>query len=145
MVSIARETRDWVLNRKRISRAIKLLRKISENSFLSPVLPTLEEVRGKNSKDSGWSKYDLFCRCASGLEVNQRFFITSNDYLGFGASSLSEDDEMWLLVSGKVPFIFRRASKGRYQLVGEAYLHGAMFGELMTDEAICRIGPIHII
>lgn len=31
------------------------------------------------------------------------------------------------------PIVFRPASNGRYQLVGECYVHGMMDGEIMVD------------
>lgn len=40
-------------------------------------------------------------------------------------------DEISILQGGKVPMILRRdASDGLYQFIGEAYVHGAMHGEM---------------
>ena len=43
---------------------------------------------------------------------------------------------MWILSGGRVPFVLRQADvndESRYELVGEAYVHGVMYGEAVKD------------
>ncbi|KAF7854534.1 uncharacterized protein EAF02_011709 [Botrytis sinoallii] len=58
-------------------------------------------------------------------------FRTRKGYLGIGAQSLRPSDEVWVLAGASVPFILRRGEDEFYELVGEAYLHGAMHGEAL--------------
>jgi hypothetical protein len=62
-------------------------------------------------------------------------FCTNNNYIGMGNFRAEVGDEVWLLEGGRTPFILRRLSKeNEFQLIGEAYLHGFMYGEGMTQE-----------
>ncbi len=63
------------------------------------------------------------CSCRS-------IFRTKGCGLGMGHSTIHDGDEIWLLSGSEVPFVLRRLDGGRHLLIGEAYLHGAMFGEL---------------
>lgn len=56
----------------------------------------------------------------------RRVFRTDNDYFGNGPLGIREGDEEWVLAGGRVPFVLRPLSCGRYSLVGDAYVHGAM-------------------
>jgi hypothetical protein len=62
---------------------------------------------------------------------HRRLFITTQKWFGLGPENLQPNDEVWLLKHAKVPFILRPYGD-QYQLVGEAYVHGIMFGELVT-------------
>ncbi|KAF2471045.1 uncharacterized protein BDR25DRAFT_29912 [Lindgomyces ingoldianus] len=61
----------------------------------------------------------------------RRLFRTQHNYLGTGPRSLREGDEVWVLDGASVPFILRRSPTGNYKLIGEAYVHGVMHGELL--------------
>jgi hypothetical protein len=60
-------------------------------------------------------------------------FCTRSGRLGLGPKSVGKEsnckDEVWILQSAKVPLILRREKDGRYRVVGEAYVHGIMYGE----------------
>ncbi|KAK3358843.1 heterokaryon incompatibility protein-domain-containing protein [Lasiosphaeria hispida] len=55
-------------------------------------------------------------------------FATEKGRLGQGPKSLREGDEAWILAGGRTPYILRPRQDGRYDLLGEAYVHGAMHG-----------------
>ncbi|KAK3658343.1 hypothetical protein LTR56_001754 [Elasticomyces elasticus] len=57
------------------------------------------------------------------------FITTERRYLGYGPDSVQIGDQVWILAGGKVPFILRPKVNGRFELVGEAYVHGIMHGE----------------
>ncbi|KAK5744570.1 hypothetical protein LTR17_001965 [Elasticomyces elasticus] len=57
------------------------------------------------------------------------FITTERRYLGYGPDSIRIGDQVWILAGGKVPFILRPKVNGRFELVGEAYVHGIMHGE----------------
>ncbi|KAH8164479.1 hypothetical protein CIB48_g3768 [Xylaria polymorpha] len=62
-------------------------------------------------------------------------FWTKNGYMGLAANGVQVDDEIWLFMGARVPFILRGPTiersrewknQGGYELVAESYLHGAM-------------------
>ena len=61
----------------------------------------------------------------------RRLFRTGKDFLGNGPRSLEVDDQVWVLAGAKVPFVLRPLENGRYQVVGQAYVHGIMHGEAL--------------
>lgn len=72
-------------------------------------------------------------------------FCTRGGRLGLGPKSTGHDpnckDEVWILNGARVPFILRREHDNRYRIVGEAYCHGIMYGEAITErpESICLL------
>jgi hypothetical protein len=63
--------------------------------------------------------------------LDRRLFVTPEKWLGSGPELLEPGDEIWLLKNAAVPFILRPTGDSQYQLVGEAYVHGIMYGELV--------------
>ncbi|KAK3069748.1 hypothetical protein LTR53_011665 [Teratosphaeriaceae sp. CCFEE 6253] len=65
-------------------------------------------------------------------EHDVRVFLTrSKGRLGYGAETLRDDDQVWVFAGARIPFIIRPKPHGRgcFELVGEAYVHGIMYGE----------------
>lgn len=59
------------------------------------------------------------------------FFITQKGYYGLGPWIAEPGDICCILLGARVPFILRKTGKQSfYKLVGEAYLHGFMRGEV---------------
>lgn len=59
-----------------------------------------------------------------------RSIFMTEDSMGLGPLAVLPDDQIWILVPGRVPYILRPTEdQGRYLFIGEAYLHGVMFGE----------------
>jgi hypothetical protein len=81
-----------------------------------------------------------------GLLPNHAFFITAKGYIGIGPRDMRENDTIYVFYGGRVPFVIRaedtpvregRSTENcRYQLVGDAYVHGIMRGEgvMATNE-----------
>lgn len=63
----------------------------------------------------------------------RRLFRTARNYLGIGAMSAKEGDQVWILPAQNVPFILRPLERERLSLVGEAYVHGIMHGEAIAS------------
>ncbi|KAE9373588.1 hypothetical protein N431DRAFT_407221 [Stipitochalara longipes BDJ] len=61
----------------------------------------------------------------------RRLFRTKKNYLGIAAQSLEKGDGVWVLAGAAVPLILRPAKDGGWTLVGEAYIHGIMNGEVV--------------
>lgn len=63
---------------------------------------------------------------------NRCFFTTSSGYIGVGPRDTLCDDYVAVFLGGNMPFIVRDKST-HHSLVGEAYVHGIMNGELMAS------------
>lgn len=59
----------------------------------------------------------------------RRLLLTNGQYLGIGPRSTAVGDQIWIFPGASVPFVLRPRSSGRFRLVGEAYVHGIMYGE----------------
>ena len=69
------------------------------------------------------------------VSQGRRFYSTSKNYIGTGPEAAQTGDQIWILYGGKVPFLLRPVAGeiNRYQLLGESYVHGVMFGEAMEE------------
>ena len=59
-------------------------------------------------------------------------FLTNDGRIGLGPKTQKSGNSVWILSRGRIPFILRQVDcndERRYELVGEAYVHGAMYGE----------------
>jgi Heterokaryon incompatibility protein (HET) len=62
------------------------------------------------------------------------FFTTSNGHIGVGPWGVKEDDLAVVLFGADVPFILRsHSSTAQYGLVGDAFVHGVMNGEIIAE------------
>jgi len=74
--------------------------------------------------------------------LKRKMFRTGGNTLGTGHWSIVQGDEIWFLHGAAAPVILRPLASGNYQFVGEAYVHGVMYGEAGTE---CRThGSINI-
>jgi hypothetical protein len=71
---------------------------------------------------------------------NHAFFVTKKGYIGMGPLDTRSGDQVWVLYGGQVPFVLRGVGEdGRecetrgFGLVGDAYVHGIMDGEMVRD------------
>ncbi|KAF4487878.1 Heterokaryon incompatibility 6, OR allele [Fusarium agapanthi] len=65
----------------------------------------------------------------------RRAFLTDTGYLGMGHDSTEAGDEAWIISGSPAPLVLRKSGeRDDYCLIGEAYVHGAMQGEAVTDE-----------
>lgn len=85
---------------------------------------------------------DLAADIPQALELLQRYFIgtlgdgrwqrvyfRTGNTLGTGFPSVRPQDEIWFLHGAFAPVILRPIANGSYRFMGEAYVHGVMYGE----------------
>ena len=60
----------------------------------------------------------------------RRLFRTAKNFLGIVSHSVLPNDEIWIAAGAAAPIILRPAQQDRFTLVGEAYVHGIMIGEV---------------
>jgi len=67
-------------------------------------------------------------------QLNRRPFLSAKGYVGLGPDRLLNGDVIVAFFGAKFPYILRKTTGGAYELVGEAYVHGIMYGEyIMSD------------
>lgn len=68
------------------------------------------------------------------IQSCRRLFVTVNDRLGFGNSQITPGDQICIFDGSPITHVIRDTNspsvEKRYALVSEAYLHGAMNGEV---------------
>ena len=62
-------------------------------------------------------------------------FITQKGYVGMGPPDSKTGDVVVVLIGSRVPFVLRPSDVGKFFLVGEAYCHGVMDGEILGTGA----------
>lgn len=62
-------------------------------------------------------------------------FVTSKGYLGLTYAPVSPgvDTRLWILPGANTPFALRKGSDSRWELLGNAYVHGIMNGEFANS------------
>ncbi|KAL0256660.1 hypothetical protein SLS55_009056 [Diplodia seriata] len=66
----------------------------------------------------------------------RRPFRTSRGFIGIGPEEIGEWDSLWIPLGADVPFVLREAEDGCWVVVGEAYVHGIMDGELTEGKSV---------
>lgn len=54
------------------------------------------------------------------------------DFLGMGPREMEVDDQVFIFQGGHVPILVRSMNGGLFQVVGETYVHGMMYGEMIN-------------
>jgi hypothetical protein len=67
--------------------------------------------------------------------AGRKFLITRNGYLGLAPNTSKKGDIIAVLFGCTTPMVLRPTADKRYEVVGEAYVHGFMEGKAMDDLA----------
>lgn len=70
--------------------------------------------------------------------IERRPCTTKNGLVGLAPPDSVPGDRLALLQAGRVPVVLRQDVDG-YRLIGEAYVHGAMYGEMFDDQKVAKI------
>ncbi len=91
-----------------------------------------DEVFGE-SYTKTWLSYeklvDLTALDTGNALTRRRMAVLRNNYLALVPASTRVGDEVFLIPGAATPFVFRRAGEGKYEVMGECYVHGIMHGE----------------
>ncbi|KAL1592706.1 hypothetical protein SLS60_011122 [Paraconiothyrium brasiliense] len=93
------------------------------------VLSYLERWRTEGEVPEGVSRY---MRVMGGL-FDRRAFVTTRGFVGLGPSCAEVGDAVWVVLGVSVPFVMREVGGG-WKMLGEAYVHGVMDGEVLEGE-----------
>ena len=98
------------------------------------------EREDKNLLDTKLHEFDA--RITTMCEL-RAFCLTEKGFVGLVPSIVRERDFICLFQDGQVPFILRETA-GRYRWLGEAYIHGIMFGEALRDADPSNVDIFHV-
>lgn len=70
--------------------------------------------------------------------ANRRIFKTDKGYIGIGPGIGEVGDKIALVKGGKMPFVVRPKA-GEWELIGDAYVHGIMNGELWVEDKCLEV------
>ncbi|KAF2108984.1 hypothetical protein BDV96DRAFT_586328, partial [Lophiotrema nucula] len=65
---------------------------------------------------------------------SRRPFISESGWVGLAPSHGKQGDKIVIFLGGKTAYIVRAREASTYTVIGEAYVHGIMYGEFMTDD-----------
>lgn len=86
------------------------------------------EIDAENNLDRDtWHFMDVMSHVSCG----RKFFATEGGRIGLGPSTTEVGDVIRVLFYCPTPYVIRHHPNGRGQLLGEAYIHGLMYGEAL--------------
>lgn len=75
--------------------------------------------------------------------MNRCFFVTYDGYIGIGPKVMEQGDLVTILYGSRVPIVLREVDSVKsHTVVGQAYLDGAMFGEVVLRHDPARKGDV---
>ncbi|KIV99187.1 uncharacterized protein PV09_09140 [Verruconis gallopava] len=107
-----------------------------QGSYLDPdvSLPSWSE-HASFSEDKELEKLQMqYFSTKKRTSSNQNFCITSDGYVGWAPLSTQVGDCVCIFAGAYAPFILRPKDGRYYQLVGNAYVHGIMYGEAVSED-----------
>jgi hypothetical protein len=73
------------------------------------------------------------------------FFISWTGFMGLAPNGTLPNDEVVLLFGARVPFAIRKSEDGCWNLLGECYVYGVMFGEAMKGLEMEKVEDIVLV
>ncbi|KAK4448027.1 hypothetical protein QBC34DRAFT_466179 [Podospora aff. communis PSN243] len=80
------------------------------------------------------------------VSVGKTLFATERGYLALASIQVLPEDEVWLVRGCRTPVILSKASQREgYIILGQAYVHGIMNGEVLTEEVQHHFAPTSLV
>lgn len=83
-------------------------------------------------------KAHMFAAISSAVAGKRKLFRTASNLLGLGPGSMKAGDSVWFFPTSNTPFVLRHTQGSYHELVGEAYLHGYMHGEIKKQNLVLQ-------
>jgi len=103
----------------------------SQPDWVEAYSRSLWNVCSPSDVDSFWNFNSLF-------PIDRCFFASDNHLYGFGPRDTREGDCLAILAGGRVPYVLRKSPNAPasrpnlFSFVGECYVEGVMYGELLN-------------
>ena len=112
-------------------RILRIIPRLGLQDYLWPWM--LVVLVGHILRLLGIANPEMEFRTSVSFMINRRLFRTDNGYMGLGPAIAEVGDYVVLVKGARMPFIVRPRGK-LWELMGDAYLHGAMSGHLWNEE-----------
>jgi len=109
---------------------------LSVSGSISPL--ELREVLAAIDEDAYAFALDFFLTTFNALRKNRCFFVSSKGYMGLGPVGTQVGDEICVLLGCNQPLLIRRLGD-HHVIVGQCYVYGMMFGEMMDEMEAGRL------
>lgn len=97
-------------------------------------MPFAMAVRLKGKKPGEKFQADTIMRDQFNHALSRRAFVTDGDHIGLAPVSAEVGDSVFLVKGSRVPLVLRPGQDGRWILVGDCFMHGAMYGEMLKED-----------
>jgi hypothetical protein len=95
-------------------------------------------ILGLNEAMPGFETHTIIEGSIDRWSSKRRFCITQNNALACVPKGSRKGDIICVLFGGEVPYVLRPTGSGFYQVVGECYVHGIMYGEALSYDTGTR-------
>lgn len=107
------------------------------DGFIDAVLGRTGQFKVPENTDTTLEKevslFKKFVNRMDTLLYRRSAFSTSNGWIGIGPDNMKAGDVIVLLSGGDIPHVLRLCGcKEHYELIGECYVEGIMYGEMMN-------------
>ena len=82
------------------------------------------------SSEAQRNSYAIFEAAMDRWAAGRRFCASEAGYIGWVPQTADVGDMLCVILGAEVPFVLRKRPSGQYQLIGECYVHGFMYGEV---------------
>ncbi len=147
---IGRWVADAVRKGTEINSANESARQFFAQFYPDSQIEVPEEIRGDAEAFTSYHKKRMlpYLHAIEGKVFGRKLFKTNNDLVGMGLRSIQAGDAVWLIRDSRTPLILRpKPGTEDFTLVGEAYLHGFMHGEMLDSrwDLAKHIGPVTLV
>jgi hypothetical protein len=95
---------------------------------MSQIVAELSEIQRDTDHAAVRSFWDTLS-----ISLERRPFRSAQGHVGMGPPDTQPGDKICIFFGSRFPHVIRPGEAGRYRLVGEAYVHGIMDGEIMEE------------
>jgi hypothetical protein len=99
------------------------------NQGLSILLVALQKLYLESTKEVQIEQRDFEGSHSQWCQGRQ-FFVATNGFMGWCPLAARVGDVVGLFAGCRIPYVLRAGERGRWRIVGDAYVHGIMDGEV---------------
>ncbi|KAH8598377.1 heterokaryon incompatibility protein-domain-containing protein [Bisporella sp. PMI_857] len=117
------------------------------DAFASTLRADIDRVFGDESADRGSrvegfvgvekNAFKLHNSVINAMTWNRRLFVSEKGYIGISSSTMETGDVICVIFGSQMPLILR-AKSNYWELVGQAYVHGIMDGQMDQSSSATR-------
>lgn len=100
------------------------------NRASTPLLEMMLTAWMESSRNSLQLAFNSYGTAFDTWSAGRRFCLTQGGGMGWVSQAACEGDPIVRLVGCNIPFVLRQRESGSFQVIGDAYLHGAMHDRL---------------